>query len=203
MNDERERIVAAWTEADTRRALHAADRRATAHSAAIRALIVELALTESIGDKLFDACAALGRLIAEHLGSPTLASATLDQGAQLIGASRAEWVVPARAAVFEGYAAFATEQARREGLAAWEYPRCVVRLSAEQVAISAACPTDDQEELRDWAGRTASLALLHGVRGAIVSGPDRARTTLLDALDLAGIDGVSEDGTPSAITSTR
>ena len=61
-------------------------------------------------------------------GSPTLASATLDHAADVLDARSAAWLVPARAAVAEGFAAALVESAQLETMRTWEFPSCAVPL---------------------------------------------------------------------------
>ncbi|HEY1695579.1 MAG TPA: hypothetical protein VGG39_25605 [Polyangiaceae bacterium] len=182
-----EAIVAAWAEKDRTRAVHPADRE-LASAAGIRALIVDLVKAGGPHDELFDACAVLGRLFAQRGGSPTLASATLDHLAEVLGARDAAWLVPARAAAAEGFAATAVEDARNDALRAWEYPSCAVPLGHAGVAIAAGHPSDDDEVVSAWAARVAKAAAMAGIRRAVVSGGERASAALLDALTLVGIE---------------
>ena len=116
-------------------------------SATLRALIVDLVIASGPADELYDACAVLGRLIAERGGSPTIASATLERAGRALGASDAPWLVPARAAVLEGFAAALSEVAsrRRHGLGVSRLRRPARRGGRGD---RGGPPTDDDEELR-------------------------------------------------------
>ena len=157
-------------------------------SANIRALIIDLVLAGQPGDELYDACAVLGRLIAQRRGSPTLASATLDHAADVLHARSAPWLVPARAAVAEGFAATLVEAAELEAMRTWEFPSCAVPLGQAGLAICAGHPSDDEEILAAWAARVAKAAALAGVRRAVLSGGEQASAALVDALSLVGIE---------------
>jgi hypothetical protein len=185
---DRDAVVAAWSARDHARSVLPADREIVEGSAGVRALIVDLVLAGGPEDELYDACAVLGRLIAQRGGSPTLASATLDHAADVLAARSAPWLVPGRAAVAEGFAATLVEDARRETLRAWEYPSCVVPLGQAALAIAAGHPSDDEEVLAAWAARVAKAAALAGVRRAVVSGGERASAALVDALSLVGVE---------------
>lgn len=183
-----EAIVAAWAEKDRQRAVLTADRDLISAAAGIRALIVDLVLAEGPNDELFDACAVLGRVVAQRGGSPTLASATLDHLADVLGKRDASWLVPGRAAVAEGFCATAVEDARSDSLRAWEYPSCAVPLGQAGVAIAAGHPSDDDEVVSAWAARVAKAAALAGIRRAVVSGGERACAALIDAFSIVGIE---------------
>jgi hypothetical protein len=188
---DRDALVEAWSDRDRGRAVLPADRAVIEASATIRALIVDLALTCLAGgpeDELYDACAVLGRFIGQRAGSPTLASATLDHAAEVLGARSAAWVVPARAAVVEGFAAVVVEVTWIEALRTWEFPGCAVALGQAALAIAAGHPSDDEEVLAGWAARIASAAALAGVRRAVVSGNALATAAVVDALGLVGIE---------------
>lgn len=190
-------VVTAWSTADLARALSPGDRGAVVESAAVRALIVQLATAAdnpavarscSADDELFDACAVLGRLFALSGGSPSLAVLTIDHACEALGVPGAHWVGSARAAVVEGFVRALLEGARREALLAWEFPACAVPLSDEALAVAAANPSDDDEVLMAWAARVARAASLAGARRAVVAGPERPRRAVVDALVLVGID---------------
>jgi hypothetical protein len=185
---DRDAILAAWSAKDRARAVLPADREIVEASAAVRALVVDLALAGGPEDELYDACAVLGRLVAQRGGSPTLASVTLDHAADALDARTAPWLVPGRAAVAEGFAATLVEGARREAMAAWEFPACAVPLGQAALAIAAGHPSDDDEVLAAWAARVGKAAALAGVRRAVVSGSERACAALVDALTLVGIE---------------
>lgn len=185
---DRDSIVAAWSARDRARAVLPADREIVDGSANVRALIVDLVLAGGPEDELYDACAVLGRLVAQRGGSPTLASATLDHAAEALDARAAPWLVPGRAALAEGFAATLSEDARTEAMRGWEFPACAVPLGQAALAIAAGHPSDDDEVLAAWAARVAKAAALAGIRRAVVSGGDRACTALVDALSLVGVE---------------
>ena len=185
---DRDSIVAAWSARDRSRAVLPADREIIDASATIRTLIVDLALAGGPEDELYDASAVLGRLIAQRGGSPTLASATLDHAAEVLDTRAAQWLMPARAAVAEGFAATLVEAAQQETMRTWEFPSCAVPLGHAGIAIAAGHPSDDDEVLAAWAARVAKAAALAGARRAVLSGGEKASAALVDALTLAGIE---------------
>jgi hypothetical protein len=185
---DREALLAAWSAKDRGRAVLPADRAIVEDSASIRALIIDVMLAGGPEDELYDACAVLGRFIAQRDGSPTLASVTLDHAAEVLELGAAPWLAPARAAVAEGFTATVVEDAQLEALRTWEYPSCVVPLGQAGLAIAAGHPSDDEEILAAWAGRLAKAAALAGIRRAVVSGGELATAALVDALTLVGIE---------------
>jgi hypothetical protein len=185
---DRDALVTAWAAKDRVRAVLPADRAVIDASATIRALIVDLVLAGGPEDELYDAAAVLGRLIAQRGGSPTLASATLDHAAEVLDARNPPWLVPARAAVAEGFSATLVEAAALEAMRTWEFPSCAVPLGHAGLAICAGHPSDDDEVLAAWAARVAKASALAGVRRAVVSGGERASAALVDALSLVGIE---------------
>ena len=185
---ERQAIVEAWCARDRETAVGRADREVVDASTALRALVVDLALPGGPDEELYDACARLGRLVAERGGSPSLAALTIDHACDAMGMRGAAWAGPAGAAVVEGFTATVVEATRREALAAWEYPRCSVRLGKGVVAIAAGHPSDDEEVLAAWAGRLARAAALDGARRVIVQGDERARAALVEAMGVAGVE---------------
>jgi hypothetical protein len=184
----REALVSAWSARDHARAVLRADHVIIDESIGARALVADLVQTENPGDELYDACAVIGRLIAQRGGSPTLASATIDGLCEVTGTRDAPWAAPARAAVAEGFAGALIEGARRESMQAWEYPSCAVPLGQAAVAIAAGHPSDDDEVVGAWAARVAKGAALQGVRRAVVSGSERAKAAVVEACQLVGIE---------------
>lgn len=180
-------ILTAWCERDRATAVLPADHRIVDASTSLRALIVELALSAGIDDEIYDACAVLGRLIAQRGGSPTMAALTIDHACEALGMREARWMAPARSALAEGFAMALTEEARRDAAKGWEFPDCAVPLGEGVIAIAAGHPSDDDEILSAWAARVANAAALKGVRRAILGGPQRPRGALADALAIAGI----------------
>jgi hypothetical protein len=185
---DRTALVATWSTKDRARAVLPADRDIVDASATIRALIIDLVLDGGSEDELYDACAVLGRTIAQRKGSPTLASITLDHAAETLGARSAPWLVTARAALTEGFAATVIEDAQLEAMRTWDYPRCTVPLGQAGLAIAAGHPSDDEEVLAAWAARVAKAAALTGIRRVVLSGGERASAALVDALTLVGIE---------------
>jgi len=185
---DRSAIVESWSSKDRELAVLPADREVVEASSNARSLIVELVLAGGSEDELYDACAVLGRLIAQRGGSPTLASATLDHAAGSLEAEAPPWLVPARAALAEGFAATLIEDAQRQAMQAWEFPSCAVPLGQAALAVAAGHPSDDDEVVAAWAGRVAKSAALAGVRRAVVSGSERACAALVDAMTLVGIE---------------
>jgi hypothetical protein len=185
---DRDAIVAAWCAKDRARGVLPADREIVDASGAVRALVVDLAIAGGPEDELYDACAVLGRLIAQRGGSPTLASATLDHACDALDARAAPWLVPARAALAEGFAAALIEDVKREGMQSWEYPACTVPLGEAAIAVAAGHPSDDDEVLAAWAARVAKSAAAKGIRRAVVAGSEHARAAVIDALALVGIE---------------
>jgi hypothetical protein len=185
---DRDALVFAWCQSDLTRAVLSADRKVIDDSTTVRALIADLVLTDGPADELYDACAVLGRMMAQRGGSPTLASATLDHAADALGAHNAPWVVAARAALAEGFASALIEAAQRNAMEAWEFPSCAVALGEAALAIAAGHPSDDDEVLAAWAARVAKNAALRGIRRAVVAGGERACAALVDALYLVGIE---------------
>jgi hypothetical protein len=181
-------VVAAWCESDLARAVLRADREVVRDSMTVRQLIVDLVSLNGPADELYDACAVLGRMLAESGASPTLASATLNHLADALNTASAQWIVPARAALAEGFASSLIETAHRDAMQAWEFPRCAVPLGEAALAIAAGHPTEDEEVLSAWAARVAKEAALRGARRAVVSGSEQACAALIDALTLVGIE---------------
>jgi hypothetical protein len=188
--NEREAVVAAWCARDRESAVLPADRQIVDASAALRTWIVDRALSAGPHDDLYDACAILGRFIAQRGGSPTLASLTINHAADALGVRGSTWIAPACAAVAEGFAATLVESALRSAMHAWEFPSCAVALDESTIAVAAGHPSDDPEVIAAWAARIAKAAALKGVRRAIVSGGDMARSAVVDALALVGIEVV-------------
>jgi hypothetical protein len=187
MTAARDAIVDAWSEADGACAVLPEDRAAIAQSAGVRTLIVDLVTSAADSDDVFDACAVLGRLIAQHRGSPTLAASTMDHAAGALSARGATWVESARAALVEAYAADSVSQAVAETLRTWEFPHCAVPVGSGAIAVAAGYPCDDREALGAWAARVAQAAALQGVRQATIAGPEPALRALAEAFAMVGV----------------
>jgi hypothetical protein len=181
-------VVTVWSKHDHAHALLPVDHELVDATASLRALIAELLLTRAPNRDLFTACAMLGRLLAQRGGSPTLATSTMEGARRGLEEGEPSWLMPASAALAEGFAAARLDAATREAAAGWEYPRCAVPLGDGTVAIAAGFPGDDGEAVAAWAARVAHGAALGGARRAQVAGVEPARTALLDALSLVGIE---------------
>jgi hypothetical protein len=206
------RALAAWREHDIARAIHPADRAAIASTESARTLVLELlAAPGDVRPKpprdLFNACAALGRLLADAGASPTLAALTMDGAAAAICNADPARLSSARAALVEAYVAARADADRKLARRAWEYPACAARLDKETAAVVAGFPMsggdggdggaggaggisgdNDAEELSEWAARVALAASKDGIKTVVLSGPDAARRELAAALDLVGIE---------------
>jgi hypothetical protein len=187
MNGAASDAVNAWCERDHARALLPIDHEIIESTRTVRELVALSIRTRPHDRDLWNACAVLGRLIAERGGSPTLAASTMDSAREALGDASAEWLVPARAALAEGFDAARREKTRAEAAKAWDYPACAVALDETTIAIAAGFPDADLDALEQWASRVAHDAALAGKRRAIVSGSKRAREALGAALSLAGI----------------
>jgi hypothetical protein len=183
-----ETIVDAWCARDHGRAFNGQDHDVIDATRTVRSLVIELLLVGETRD-LYQACATLGRVVAERGGSASLAASTMDGAEGALGAHVAseEVLGAARAAMAEGYEAATRDLARKESARAWEYPRCAVPLDAETAAIVAGFPEDDDDALIAWAGRAAQAMSRAGLRRAVVSGTPKARRALTEALEVAGI----------------
>jgi hypothetical protein len=163
-------------------------------TATLRTLLLELAGSGPPEDELYDACAMLGRVIAQQRGSPTLASRTIDHASEALGAVQPGWLVGARAAVSEGFFTALVELERAEAMNGWEFPRCTVATGHDSIAIVAGHPASEHDVLVAWADRAAKGAALRGVRRAVVDGPEAPRRAIAEALRLAGIEVVEPEG---------
>jgi hypothetical protein len=188
---ERDSILSNWCDRDQATAVLSADRPCIEGSTAVRSLILELVLASGGGDELYDACAVLGRLICQRGGSPTLAALTIDHACLALGAGNASWILPARAAVAEGYAMTLVEDATRRAQDGWEFQDCSVPLGEGAVAIAAGHPSDDDEIVAAWAARVANAAARAGIRRAVVAGRDQPRAAVVEALGFVGIEARS------------
>jgi len=200
------RALAAWREHDAAHALHNHDREAIRATDPPRALVLDLLARPGHGRDLYNACARLGRLLADAGASPSLAVATLDGATRALSdlgiACEPARLAPARASVAEGYFAVIVEGERTAARRAWEYPGCAVRVAKDTVAIVAGYPADDGEALADWAARVALAVSRDGYKHAILAGSDEAKVELVQALSLVGIalaDGVEAKGWLSSL----
>ncbi len=181
----------AWRQHDARHALHGADRDAIVSTGAPRALVLELLARPGPGRDLYNACARLGRLLADAGASPSLAVATIDGAAHALSALGVahdlERLAPARASVAEGYFAVIIESERAAARRVWDYPACAVSITKDTVAIVAGYPADDGEGLADWSARVALAVSREGYERAVLAGSEAAKTELEQALSLVGV----------------
>jgi len=154
-------------------------------TAAAREALVRIAEIDPRARDLLHAAAMLGRLLAALGASPTLAAATIDGLAEARGSS--DWIAPVRAALLEAYVAEREERADERGFERWNYPNCCVHLAEGACTIAAGIPDDDADLLTSWADGVARALARANVRRAVISGSDRARRVLIDALALVGI----------------
>lgn len=176
--------LALWNAADA--AVHPTDQAAITATEPARALVLDLLAREPTRD-LYNACARLGVLLAEHGASPTLAAGTIDTAAAALGVTG---TAAPRAALVEGYVARLRDDAHEAALRSWDYPACVVPLDGEPKTVAVTCflPTDDPEALADWAGRTATRLSKDRVKHVVLAGRVPAVTELKSALALLGIE---------------
>jgi hypothetical protein len=184
---DRDALVDAWCDLDRRAAVLEADREIVDASRPVRAVIAGFALAGGSDEEIYDACASLGRLIAQRRGSPTLASVTIDHAADALDLRPAAWLGPGRAAVAEAFTRVLLEGAHQEALESWGFPRCAVPLPGGGLAVAAGFPSEDPELLAEWAARIAHASALGGVRQAFVAGPASARAAVEDAFGVVGI----------------
>ncbi|MGH7282677.1 MAG: hypothetical protein ACRELY_14210 [Polyangiaceae bacterium] len=180
-----ERFVDAWCACDADRGFLPTDREVVEATRSIRALVVEE--TDRGGRDLLNACARLGRMIAERGGSPSLMAATADGLARALGTASTFDEHAVRVALAEGFAAARLEIARAESLAAWDPPHCIVRVDADTIAVAAGFPDDDHDALEAWSAKIAQAALSCGARTAFVAGRAAAVRAATDALTLVGV----------------
>jgi hypothetical protein len=191
---ELETLVAAWCDLDGRAVVASTDPDIIAASGPLRTVIARFALAGGTDEEIYDACASLGRFIAQRGGSPSLASATIDHAVDALGVRPAPWITGGRAALAEGFMRAQLERVQQDALRSWDFPSCAVALSSDTIAVAAGLPSDDPEVVTEWAASVAKAAALQGVRRAFVAGPDAARAALEDAFDVVGITvaGVTE-----------
>lgn len=180
-------LVDAWCARDRALAFLEADRVVIEATREPRALILERIRGGAPDADLFHACAVLGRLIAAHGGSPSLASGTIESAREILPELEGGAARGARAALAEGFVAARAEAAFAEARERWEYPACVVPLEDATVAIAAGYPEEDEDALAAWAARVASEVARAGYRRAILAGSEKARALVADALELAGV----------------
>ena len=195
-----ERALAAWREHDAAHALHSHDRDAIRATDAPRALVLEHLARPAPARDLYNACARLGRLLADVGASPSLAVATLDGAARALAdvgkACDPARLPPARASMAEGYFASVLEAERVAARRAWDYPACSVRVAKDVIAIVAGYPADDGEALADWAARVAVGVSRDGYRSAVLAGSEGAKAELTQALSMVGVSLASTAESP-------
>lgn len=187
-----ERLVDAWCAHDAERAFLPVDRDIVEATRSIRALVVEEAVGG--GRDFLNACARLGRMIAERGGSPTLMAASSEGLVAALGTAGGFDPRDVRVAIAEGFAAARLEIARNEALAAWDPPHCIVRVGNDTIAVAAGFPDDDHDALERWSAKVAQAALSSGARSAFVTGRAPAARAAIDALTLVGVEIVDERG---------
>ena len=201
------RVARAWCDLDQGSAFLASDRDAIDATRSLRALVVDLLLTDRDAPSrdLLHALGALGRIAAERGASPTFVASTLDRLHAALDAVTSPpeslehsdfdaFALSGRAALVESYVLAKSTAIVDDAMRAWEYPRCVVPLRSGVVAIAAGHPVLDEEALTGWAARVAHALAISGVRRAIVTGSDEAVATLVEALEMAGIERLQDDG---------
>jgi hypothetical protein len=149
-------MVDAWCARDHAIGILPADHAAIEASRGPRAIIVERMAVRSSDVDLFNACAVLGRVLADLGASPTLAACSIDGAQAAVHPLDPETAAGARAAVAEGFAAARSEAIVLSAAARWEYPGCAVPLEEATVAIAAGYPEEDEDTLAAWAARVAS-----------------------------------------------
>lgn len=191
------RALTAWAEADSARALHPADHDVVRSTEAARSLVLDLFDASAPARDLFNACARLGRLMAEAGGSPSLVAGAIDSAVQALSDAGLPCderrIGPARASLLEGYVAVVRERERATALASWEYPSCVVPIDDDAVAVACGYPTDDAEPLTEWASRIAGKLVKAKTRRVRLSGSPEAVAEVESAVTLVGITVVPRD----------
>ncbi|MCL2725604.1 MAG: hypothetical protein FWD69_14315 [Polyangiaceae bacterium] len=185
-------LLEEWQSADDLRAILPADHAAIRAAEVPRALVIELlSRRESNARDLYNACARLGRSLADAGASPSLAATTLDGAVSALRRASIDLdsaeAAAARASLIEGYVAAILDAERSAQKKVWEYPACSVRLDEKTLAIVAAYPDDDLESLANWAARVALGAHRDGVERVIVGGSKAVQSELAHTLGLIGI----------------
>lgn len=180
-----DRLVDAWCAHDAEQGFLPADREVVDATRSLRALVVEEATPG--GRDLLNACARLGRMIAERGGSPSLMATTADGLELALGPSSPHDRHGVRVAIAEGFVAGRLEMARGDALAAWDPPHCIVPIDGDAIAIAAGFPDDDHDALEAWSAKIAQAALSAGARSAFVTGRPSAVRAATDALTLVGV----------------
>lgn len=200
-------VLAAWTERDRGRAIHPSDHAAIEKSEAARALVLDLFEVPARERDLYSACARLGRLLAEGGASPSLAAGTIDEAAAALSsageAADAARIAAARSSLVEGYVGAVREIEHAAMRETWAYPRCIVPIGPDTIAIACGHPPEDAAALEEWAANVATRATKAKVRRAVLSGNERACAAVTEALALVGIEIVAagaEESAPRART---
>lgn len=183
-----EEAVKRWMELDREHATGRPDRDAIDATTGAREALVERVLSGQEDTDLLHAAAMLGRLLAAHGCSPSLAAATTDGAVRALEGSKGRWPSLVRSALTEAYVAARDEHAQLGIAKSWSFPACCVPLSDGAVAIAAGIPSDDSDEIVAWADGVARALARMKVRRAVVSGKGAALAALEDALSLVGID---------------
>jgi len=177
------KLTQRWMELDRASATSRIDRDAIEATTAAREALVALLLIDPKARDVLHASAMLGRLLASLGASAALAAATSDALGSLLETP----IAPVRASLIEAYVAEREERAFGRGLERWAYPGCCVHLAEGECAIAAGLPDDDDDSLTNWADSVARSLARAKVRRAKISGSERARRALEDALALVGI----------------
>jgi hypothetical protein len=163
------------------------DLDAIAATAAAREALLERIEGGQEDVDLLHAAAMLGRLLATHGCSPSLAAATMDGAVRALESTKGKWPALARAALTEAYVATRDESAQQGATKSWSFPACCVPLPDGSVAVAAGIPSEDSDDIVAWADGVARALARMKVRRAIVSGKGAAVSALEDALSLVGI----------------
>jgi hypothetical protein len=145
---------------------------------------------------LYNAAAALGRVMAEVSASKVLVAETLDGLCDVADLGHPPWLAGAKAALLEGFMAVAEARAGARERARWQLP--VVDLGGGRVAIYAAYEDEDDAETREWADRLVAKLAKGGTRSMVLGGRPKALKALRDAAEVAGVATTSEAEAASA-----
>ncbi len=189
-DDRVSQLALAWEQKDLAVAAVAKDRDAAKEARGLRELVCDLVLSAAAPQReLLTALHALGQLLGEKGATPSYVSLTMDSARAVLAPADADRLGPsARAAVAEGYVAALREASAREALAQWLPPAGIVRLSADAFAVAAQLPSQEPDDISEWATRIARHLKERGARTAQIDGDPDLLTELKDTLLLAGID---------------
>ena len=189
-------LVDAWCDADRTHAVLPADHAVILATRSLRSLVLgSLEEGPATDDRdLLNAFGALGRLVAEGGGSPTLAASIVDGLLHALAGhplrprlETGEYTVAARAAVVESYLHVRLATCQTDALRAWDYPACAVSLGDGRVAVAGGYP-DRDDALEEWASRVVHGVALGGARQLVVAGEPPVVEALERACGLVGID---------------